>query len=82
MLKIFIQNLRMNPIKIKNMDDYKYGRELIFISQIARDGSGVIPCKEDMSNLDDYDFKMSRLSITNGTWIAACMNVYIVKLKN
>jgi len=63
------------------MKDYLYGRDLIFISRITRDGSGVIPCKEDMSNLNNDRFKMISLSITNGTWIAAEMNIYVVKLK-
>jgi len=64
------------------MKDYLYGRDLIFISRIARDGSGVIPCEGDMSYLNNDRFKMISLSITNKTWIAAEMNIYVVKLKN
>lgn len=60
------------------------GSELIFISLIKRDGSGTILNDNsfDMSRCDDTTFRLSSLSITNGTWIASEFNSYVVKLKN
>jgi hypothetical protein len=58
------------------------GSSLIFISQIKRDGSGVIDLKgSTMPQLSNIDFKMISLSITNKTYIACEFNSYVVKLK-
>ena len=63
-------------------DDFrKKGRELIFISRILRDGSGVEPVDVDMSHLDKTKFTMNCLSITKGTWIACEFNSFVVKIK-
>lgn len=57
------------------------GKDLIFISQIKRDGSGVNPCTEPLYNLDETEFQITCLSISNGTWIASEFNSFVVKLK-
>jgi hypothetical protein len=71
----------------------KYGKELEFISWIKRDGSGVIPAgtewnkdsrhpkTDDMSYLDDTQFKIISLSMTYKTFIASGFNTWVVKLK-
>lgn len=61
----------------------KQGKELIFISRILRDGSGVeeITDQHQCSALDKTTFQMSRLSLTYDTWIASEFNSYVVKLK-
>ena len=56
--------------------------ELIFISRIKRDGSGV--CKGfDRAYLYacDEEFRMSCLSLSEKTFIAVNFNTYVVKLK-
>lgn len=60
------------------------GSELIFISRILRDGSGVeiIETQDRMIYMQDTIFKLLRLSITNGTYIASEFNSYVVKLKS
>jgi len=62
----------------------KHDKELKFISQIKRDGSGVIPCLSDnhMLYLDDNLFSINCLSLTKGTYIASGFNSFVVKLKN
>jgi hypothetical protein len=61
--------------------------ELEFISRIKRDGSGVqILGKKDCDKLasaEHFDevFSLSRLSITNGTYIASGFNSYVVRYK-
>lgn len=66
----------------------KTASELIFISQIKRDGSGVLKvrksylkcmlenplCKNDL-------FKLTCLSLTEKTYIASGFNSFVVKLK-
>lgn len=65
----------------QNYPDMK-GKELEFISWIHRDGSGTTPVdKEDMSHLDDTEFRMSCLSLTNGTFIASEFSSYVVRKK-
>lgn len=59
----------------------KYGYELIFISRINRDGSGVTIC-ENMDYLSKTKFRMSSLSLSNKTLIACEMDSFVVKLKN
>lgn len=65
-----------------------HAKDLIFISQINRDGSGTTPvspryldtmlnnpcCKNDR-------FKVRRLSISEDTYIAMGFNSFVVKLK-
>lgn len=60
------------------------GRDLIFISWIKRDGSGVEPINRDrdMSDFNDTIFTINCLSITEGTYIASEFNSYVVKLKS
>lgn len=58
-----------------------YGKDLIFISRILRDGSGTEPVG-DIKYTDEERFKVNRLSITHDTYIATNFNSYVVKLKN
>jgi hypothetical protein len=58
------------------------GKDLIFISRIKKDGSGTEDISgEDMSFEDDELFAINGLSLTAGTYIAARMSVYVVKIK-
>lgn len=61
----------------------KFGSELIFISQIMRNGSGTMPI--DDSTVPEFVrsdlFKITRLSIIEATYIASGFNTYVVKLK-
>lgn len=58
------------------------GNKLYFICVIKRDGSGVVNIEErDNSHLDSESFKISRLSITEDTYIASGFNSYVVKKK-
>ena len=54
--------------------------ELEFISQIKRDGSGVITKDITPSNENEI-YNLYTLSITNQTFIAHGFNSFIVKLK-
>ena len=63
-------------------------KDLIFISQIKRDGSGTEPVPEEMlENMlnnkfsKDDNFTINVLSISNKTFIASGFNSFIVKLK-
>jgi len=57
------------------------GSELIFISNIARDGSKTTDLiNTDMSHLNNTVFVLTRLSITNKTFIACEFNSYVVRL--
>ena len=60
------------------------GSELIFISRIKRDGSGVVIVEPEdtMVHLKETVFSLNCLSITQGTYIASEFNSYVVKLKN
>jgi len=59
-----------------------YGKDLVFISRIERNGSGTVDVStKSMLFVADDLFKISCLSITNGTYIAAGFNSYVVKLK-
>lgn len=51
--------------------------ELIFISQIKRDGSGV----EEVKYIPDGIFKLRCLSLSQKTFIAFNFNAFVVKLK-
>ncbi len=59
----------------------EYGKNLVFISRILRDGSGTVDDK-DYEYCNDVKFNLQSLSITHGTWIASEFNSYVVKLKN
>ena len=57
------------------------GKHLIFISVINRDGSGTRMIDSDIHHLDDTEFKITCLSISNRTFIASEFNSYVVRLK-
>jgi len=59
------------------------GKKLQFISFIKRDGSGVVIVgdTDNMIYLDEDNFKIMRLSISEKTFIACGFNSFIVKLK-
>ena len=66
----------------------KKANELIFISQVDRDGLGTSPVPEsylkaviENSLMKDELYELHSLSITNGTFIAINFNAYVVKLK-
>lgn len=57
------------------------GSELIFISNIARDGGKTSDLTNtDMSHLNNTVFVLNSLSITNKTYIACEFNSYVVRL--
>lgn len=65
----------------------KRASKLTFISQIKRDGSGVLPMSDAM--IDAFKncpfsskevFVLNRLSITEGTYIASGFNTFVVKI--
>ena len=65
----------------------KKASELIFISQILRDGSGTKKVCEELNEklqnaqyIDDY-YEINSLSLTEKTHIASGFNSYVVKLK-
>ena len=65
----------------------KRAKELIFISQIKRDGSGTFPVPDSylkamLENefMKDDKFSLQCLSITEGTYIASHFNSFVVKL--
>jgi hypothetical protein len=57
-----------------------HGRELTFISFIKRDGSGTTTVEPHPETLENDRFVLTRLSITQGTWIASGFNSYVVKI--
>ena len=58
------------------------GEKLHFISVIHRDGSGTTNVEnDDNSHINNDLFKITCLSISQGTYIASEMNSYVVKLK-
>ena len=66
----------------------KLPKELIFISQINRDGSGTSPVSDDylksmLENrfMKDELFYVRRLSLTEDTFIAMGFNSFVVRLK-
>jgi hypothetical protein len=69
-------NLEKKVMKCKASD-------LIFISQIKRDGSGVSKRfdREYLAACDE-EFRMSCLSLSEKTFIAVNFNTYVVKLKS
>ena len=67
----------------------KVAKDLIFISQIKRDGSGTFPVSDAYLNsmlnnslMNEEKFKLHRLSITENTYIASGFNSFVVKIKN
>jgi hypothetical protein len=61
----------------------KFGKELIFISQIERNGSGVDTdlSEEYLEQMKDVKFKVRTLSLGEKTFIASEFNSFVVKLK-
>jgi len=60
----------------------KQAHELIFISQIHRDGSGVTMLPADYTpHPETEEYELQRLSLTLNTYIASSMNSYVVKIK-
>jgi len=66
----------------------KLSSELIFISQINRDGSGTTPVDEEYLKFllenkfsKNNKYRMQCLSMTQGTYIASNFNSFVVKLK-
>jgi hypothetical protein len=65
----------------------KRANELIFISQIKRDGSGVEMIDDelniDLQNNNSFQngYVINRLSISEKTYIASGFNSFVVKLK-
>ncbi len=65
----------------------KKSNELIFISRIERDGSGVIIITPDQQEILEHQkyvdetFNINVLSLTEKTYIACGFNSYVVKLK-
>lgn len=71
----------------------KKGKELEFISFIKRDGSGTIavgtewdkdknyPKTDDMSYLDEENYSITTLSLSEKTFIASGFNSWVVKIK-
>lgn len=58
------------------------GKKLHFIARIERDGSGVVNVEnEDHSFIDNDLFKITCLSMSQGTFIASEFNSYVVKYK-
>jgi len=62
----------------------RLGKQLVFISRINPDGSGteILTCELAEGYMKNDRFDLSCLSITNGTYIAAGFNSFVVKLKN
>jgi hypothetical protein len=61
----------------------KYGKDLIFISQINRDGSGTNTniSQEYIEMMQNDVFKVFHLSLSEKTFIAIEFNSFVVKLK-
>lgn len=58
------------------------GTDLIFICRINRDGSGVEKLTEkQIDSFKKYNYKLIRLSITENTYIASNMSLFVVKIK-
>jgi len=58
------------------------GEKLHFISVIHRDGNGITNIeKKDNSRMNNDLFKLTCLSISEGTYVASEFNSYVVKLK-
>lgn len=65
------------------MNRTRLGMELIFISQIRRDGSGTDPVDDEyIKHLQNDKLYLNCLSITEKTYIACGFNSFVVKLKD
>ena len=62
----------------------RFGSELIFISRIAGNGENIYPVEHEEANkfCKTETYKLTSLSLSNGTYIASGMSSYVVKLKN
>jgi hypothetical protein len=67
---------------------FKKASELIFVSQIKRDGSGTnkvaksyLEAMLENSLMEKETFHLIRLSITENTYIAHGFNSFVVKIK-
>ncbi len=59
------------------------GSDLIFISRIRKDGSGTDPVGEPfLKILQDEEFAVRRLSMSENTYIATGMSTFVVRLNN
>lgn len=64
------------------MNNIKKGKDLIFISRITHDGYGIEMIRDkDMSYLDNTDFNINPLSVTDQTYIASGNSTYVVKMR-
>ncbi len=60
----------------------KLGKELVFISWIKRDGSGVKMVRKRLIELMQGEtFEITILSLSKKTYIASGFNSFVVKLK-
>lgn len=60
----------------------KLGYDLKFISKIKRDGSGTEKLTEEEELLNNSEkFNLTRLSISEDTYIASGFNSFVVKIK-
>lgn len=58
------------------------GKDLVFISQINRDGSGVHKVADDyIAMMLDETFRVRCLSLTENTYIATNFNSFVVRLR-
>lgn len=58
------------------------GKDLIFISQISRDGQSIVNIEgEDMEEEWTTKFTLQSLSVSHKTYIASEVNSYVVKIK-
>jgi len=61
----------------------KLGYDLKFISKIKRDGSGTETLTKEEELLNNSEkFNLTRLSISEGTYIASGFNSFVVKIKD
>jgi len=59
------------------------GKELIFISWVKRDESGVQKVSDELiETMQEDNFNIHSLSISENTLIACGFNSFVVKLKN
>lgn len=58
------------------------GKDLLFISQINRDGSGTIPVSKEYIKLMKSDmFTINGMSMSERTYIACGFNSFVVRIK-
>lgn len=77
----FTEEIRYGNIEF-NAEKTVKGSELIFISQIDRDGRATeMVLDSDLKHLVKERFTLNRLSMSRETYIASGFNSYVVKLK-